>query len=67
MGLYTLESVINMQRETDANLKLVVGGSVSITGALLEQAVNLLNLFFGIGINLGSSLRHIKDKRVCSY
>ncbi len=45
----------------------IKGGSVSLTGSLLTGILGIVNKIFELGRAVGSGVRRVHDKNICSY
>lgn len=46
-------------------LKQINGGSTSLTGSLIDAFTDAVKTIFEVGKSLGSSVRRIKEKKLC--
>lgn len=44
-----------------------IKGGISISATLLNAFARIISSVYDIGNSLGSSLRRIKDKKICNY
>jgi len=59
-----LSNVDNMFDLTNKELKTIVGG-INITAAFINGVKGIFSIFFDFGNSLGSSIRRIKEKKLC--
>ncbi len=55
-----------MRRLTDEELKNIVGGGLNLTGSLIKNILDSIELFLEIGRSFGTSIRRIANKGICS-
>ncbi len=51
----------------DHEMSLVVGGKINLSGSLISAANRLVKTVYGIGQNVGSTIRRLVDRRLCAY
>ena len=56
-----------MQEIKKQESMVIIGGGVSITGALVEAVSGVIEVVFGIGQALGSAIRRISGNKLCGF
>ena len=54
-----------MKKINDKDLLLIVGGSTTLSGTILNQLNKLINILVDSGKSLGSSIRRISEDKIC--
>ena len=54
-----------MKKINDKDLLLIVGGASTLSGTILNQLNKLISILVDSGKSLGSSIRRIKEKKLC--
>ncbi len=54
----------NLDKE---NMKMIIGGGVSITGSLISAVTDLIKTIYGIGQALGGAIRRIQSNNLCKF
>ncbi len=49
------------------DMMLIIGGGVSITGALIEAISSCIEVIFGIGKAVGGAIRRISGNKLCEF
>lgn len=59
-----LSNVDSMYDLTNKELKSIIGG-INITAAFINGVKGIFSIFYDFGNSLGSSIRRIKEKKLC--
>ncbi len=54
-----------MKKINDKDLLLIVGGSTTLSGTILNQLNKLISILVDSGKSLGSSIRRISEDKIC--
>ena len=54
-----------MKKINDKDLLLIVGGSSTLSGTILNQLNKLISILVDSGKSLGSSIRRISEDKIC--
>lgn len=55
-----------LSRLSDKELDKICGGTTNITGTLISALTDIIKLLYDAGHSVGSSIRRIKEKELCS-
>lgn len=54
-----------MKKINDKDLLLIVGGTTTLSGTILNQLNKLISILVDSGKSLGSSIRRISEDKIC--